>query len=129
MQRALELSRREGEGAGGSHGEELQEVNPDLASARAASLEDLLIQPSRSLVMSARRSSEHDLQEVLRRSLWEPDSEKEQTGKGEGRNRVSSPLGADLRARANLPAEPHAPAKPTKIIQFLTPSRQKKWSR
>ena len=123
MRRALELSRREGEGAGGSHGEELEEDNPDLASTLAASLEELLIQPSGSLVMSAWRSSEDNLQEVLRRSLWEPGSEKEQKGQGDGRNRVSSPSGAALRARANLPAEPHAPAKPTKIIQSLTPSR------
>ena len=39
--------------------------------------------------------------------------------------RISSPSGAPLRASTNLPAEPHAPAKHTEIIQSLTPSRLK----
>ena len=80
IRRALELSRREGEGAGGGHGEELEEDDPDLASALAASLEEPLIRPTGSLVMSTRRSSDDDLQEALRRSLMESGSEKGQTG-------------------------------------------------
>ena len=68
------------EGAGGRQGEELEEDDPDLASALAASLEEPLIQLSGSLVTSARRSSEDDLQEALRRSLLESGSEPEQEG-------------------------------------------------
>ena len=78
--RALELRRREVEGAGGCHGEELEEDDPDLASALATSLEELLIQPSRSLVTSTRRSSEGNMQEALRRSLLESGSDQEQKG-------------------------------------------------
>ena len=78
LRRVLELSRLEVEGAGGRHGEELEEDDPDLASAMAASLEEPLTQPSGSLVTSARRSSEDDLQKARRSSLLESGSEQEQ---------------------------------------------------
>ena len=60
-------------------------------------------------MVSARRSSEDELQEALRRSLPETGSEQEQKGRGEGRDRVSSPSGALLRASTKLSVEPPAP--------------------
>ena len=110
LRRALELSCQEVEGMGGRHGEELEEDKPDMAFALAVSMEEYRVQLHVPRV-ATRRSSEEDLQEALRRSRLETGSEQEQKGRGEGRDRVSSPSGAPLRASANIPAEP--PPRPS----------------
>ena len=56
--RALKLSQREVEGAGGCHWKELEEDDLDLASARAAGGEEPIIQLTGSLRTSANKSSE-----------------------------------------------------------------------
>ena len=87
------------EGAGGRQ-EELEEDDPDLASALAASLEEPLIQLSGSLVSSGRRSSEDDLQEALRRSLLESGSEQEQEGQEKQVEKREESDGSSSGARA-----------------------------
>ena len=98
------------EGAGGRHGEKLEEDDPDLAFALAVSMEEYRVQLHVPRV-ATRRSSEEDLQEALRRSRLETGNEQEQKGRGEGRDRV------------NIPAESPATAKLPEIDQFPTPSR------
>ena len=69
------------EGAGGRHGEELEEDDPDLVFALAVSMEayrQKLHMPR----VATRRSSEEDLQEALRRSRLETGSEQELKGRG-----------------------------------------------
>ena len=88
LRRALELSCQEVEGAGGRHGEELEEDDPDLAFALAVSMEEYRVRLHVPRV-ATRRSSEEDLQEALRRSRLETGNEQKQKGRGQGRDRTN----------------------------------------
>ena len=95
---------------GRSHGEELEEDDPDLAFAVAVSMEEYRVQLHVPRV-ATRRSSEDDLQEALKRSRWETDSAQEKKSRGEGKDRVSGPSGVLFQTST------HAVEKPTEIAK------------
>ena len=101
---------------GRSHGEELEEDDPDLAFAVAVSMEEYRVQLHVPRV-ATRRSSEEDLQEALKRSRLETGSAQEQKGWGEGKDRVPSPSGVVFQTST------HAVDKPTEIVKSPTSSR------
>ena len=66
---------------------------------------------------------QEEMRRLRQQTRRDQDKRAQEQGRGEGRNRISSPSGAPLRVSTNLPVEPHAPAKLTEIVQCLTPSR------
>ena len=67
------------------------------------------------LKVATRRSS--DLQEALKRSRLETDSAQEKKSRGEGKDRVSGPLGVLFQTNT------HAVEKPTEIAKSPTSSK------
>ena len=107
LRRALGPKCQDRKREGRSHEEKLEEDDPDLAFAVAASMEEYRVHLPVPRV-ATRRRSEENLQEVLEKSRRETKKAQEQKDRGESKDGVPSPLEV-------LPRQAH--------MQWINPQR------